>query len=158
MAIGTSKMLLLGASTASVGGVSAGALLLPNMKGEKGIELTSAKEDTATPEIVKKCVVYVTNVPTGTNSNQSVTEILSKYTNISDFLKDKESTNSTFVEDVKKACSGNGEKKFVDSGEEMHVYIYEKTESNGTKKWIYSSDLQQDWMKREGVDKTKLTS
>ncbi|CBY93068.1 hypothetical protein HF1_10600 [Mycoplasma haemofelis str. Langford 1] len=154
MAIGASKMLLFGASAASVGGVSVGALLLPNMKGnEEKAKTTSIPtektEDVATPVKAKTCTIYVTDKDTGTNNTPQITKIISKNTDVKKFLEDKRSSNSQFAIDVESACSGNSPEKFIATEEGMDVYVYEK--ETGT--WIYAQRMQKDWMKESSINR-----
>ncbi|CBY93059.1 hypothetical protein HF1_10510 [Mycoplasma haemofelis str. Langford 1] len=156
MAIGTSKMLLFGASAASIGGgVAAGASMLPSSKEEREVKLTSAyskePEDISTlPSESKKCILYVTNEATTSN----ITKILSRLENVQEFLETKKTSDPVFVTDVETACLGQTQGKFVDAEEGINVY--EKNEKGG-KKWIYSTNLQKDWMKVESVNKDAIT-
>ncbi|AEG73386.1 hypothetical protein MHF_1143 [Mycoplasma haemofelis Ohio2] len=158
MAIGTSKMLLFGASVASTGGgMAAGSSMLPSSKEEREVKLTSASpkelEDISTlPPESKKCILYVTNEAATSN----ITKILSRHENVQEFLETKKTSDPVFVKDVETACLGKAKGKFVDAEEGINVYVYEKN-TNAGKKWIYSERLQKDWMRMKSINKDAVT-
>ncbi|CBY93087.1 hypothetical protein HF1_10790 [Mycoplasma haemofelis str. Langford 1] len=153
------KVLSLGGITVAGGGI-VGRFLVPDPN-EKQLtsesKLTTSQkvdqqEDTVVEVPKKKCFVYVAEVSPLTGSNIKVKTLSEKVDSesIDEFLKGKEQSTN-FSRDVKQAC--DGQKTGIDTSKDsINVYVYRKGE--GDQNWIYSTNLQRDWLNDSNVQKT----
>ncbi|AEG73302.1 hypothetical protein MHF_1052 [Mycoplasma haemofelis Ohio2] len=104
------------------------------------LELTTEPEETG-------CIVYTVKRDIYSQRNSyGVKEILdAKGRNW--FLASVDPSQKDFIRDVNDACSGNNRRTNVKVGNKAQVYVYKENDG----RWIYSSALQYEWTRVEGV-------